>query len=117
MTTRRHLLAAAGLCAAALASAAPAQADSIAYVKEGDVFLTTPDASRTFQVTRGGHYAYVSQADNGTMIALAPGERLHKLSRTGQVLADFPTMVSDGPTVSGPVSLSDQLMATPWRCE
>lgn len=103
MTSRRHLLTAAGLCGVALAGAAPAQAESIAYVKDGDVFLTTPDASRTFQVTRTGDYAYVSQADDGTMIALAPGERLRKLSRTGQVLADFPTMVSDGPTVSGPV--------------
>ena len=38
------------------------------------------------------------------MIALAPGERLHKLSRTGQVLADFPTMVSDGLPTPGPVN-------------
>ena len=38
------------------------------------------------------------------MIALAPGERLHKLSRTGQVLADFPTMVSDGAPQAGPVN-------------
>ena len=38
------------------------------------------------------------------MIALAPGERLHKLSRTGKVLADFPTMVSDGAPQAGPVN-------------
>ena len=83
-----------------LAIAAPASADSIAYIKGGDVWLSTPDGTRRQQVTRTGTYNYVSQADDGTMIALAPGERLHKLSRTGAVLADFTTYVSDG----GPVS-------------
>jgi hypothetical protein len=83
-----------------LAFAAPASADSIAYIKGGDVWLATPDGARRQQVTHSGSYAYVSQADDGTMIALAPGERLHKLSRTGAVLADFATYVSDG----GPVS-------------
>ena len=38
------------------------------------------------------------------MIALAPGERLHKLSRTGQVLADFLTYVSDGAPQAGGVN-------------
>jgi hypothetical protein len=83
-----------------LVIAAPASADSIAFIKGGDVWLATPDGSRQVQVTRTGTYSYVSQADDGTMIALAPGERLHKLSRTGAVLADFTTYVSDG----GPVS-------------
>ena len=55
-----------------------------------------PTARASMQVTRTGTYSYVSQADDGTMIALAPGERLHKLSRTGAVLADFTTYVSDG---------------------
>jgi hypothetical protein len=87
-----------------LLGAAPALADSIAYVKDGDVWLAAPDGSRTQQVTHGGGYAYVSQADTGEMIALAPGERLHKLSRTGKVLADFPTLVSDGAPQAGPVN-------------
>jgi hypothetical protein len=86
-----------------LAAAAPAAADSIAYVKGGDVWLATPDGARQLQVTRSGGYAYVSQADDGTMIALA-GERLHKLSRQGRVLADFATPVSDGLPQPGPVS-------------
>lgn len=88
----------------ALAAAAPAAADSIAYVKGGDVWLATPDGARQAQITHTGGYGYVSQADDGTMIALAPGERLHKLSRTGQVLADFPTFVSDGAPRVGPVN-------------
>jgi hypothetical protein len=87
----------AGLVAAlvALACGAPAAlADSIAYVKDGNVFLSTPDGSRQFQVTSGGGYSDVSQADDGTMIALH-GVRLHKLDRSGTVLADFDTPVSD----------------------
>ena len=90
--------------AVVLAAAAPAAADSIAYVKDGDVWLASPDGARKVQVTHGGNYAYVSQSDAGEMIALAPGERLHKLSRSGKVLADFPTLVSDGAPQAGPVS-------------
>ena len=98
----------AGIASLALAApaipAAPAAADSIAYVKEGNVWLAAPDGTRQVQVTRTGGYASVSQADDGTMIALAPRERLHRLSRTGEVLADFPTYVSDGAPTSGPVN-------------
>ena len=83
------------LAAAALACAAPAAlADSIAYIKDGNVWLTTPDGARQFQVTATGGYSDVSQADDGTMIALK-GVRLNRLARDGQVLADFDTPVSD----------------------
>jgi hypothetical protein len=87
----------AGLMAALLVlvcGAPAASADSIAYVKDGDVFLSTPDGSRQHQVTTGGGYSDVSQADDGTMIALS-GVRLHRLDRSGKVLADFDTPVSD----------------------
>lgn len=56
------------------------------------------------QVTHGSSYAHVSQADDGTMIALAPGERLHRLSRSGQVLADLAIVVPDGAPQAGPVN-------------
>jgi hypothetical protein len=85
----------AALAAAAfLAFAAPAMADSIAYIKDGNVWLSTPDGGRQYQVTFGGGYSDVTQADDGTMIALT-GVRLHKLDRQGNVLADFDTPVSD----------------------
>lgn len=87
-----------------LFAATPALADSIAYVQGGNVFLTTPDGARKVQVTTTGVYSSVSQADDGTMIAVAPGERLHKLSRDGKVLADFLTPISDGAPVAGPVN-------------
>jgi hypothetical protein len=78
-----------------LACGAPAaSADSIAYVKDGNVFLSTPDGSRQYQVTTAGGYSDVSQADDGTMIALN-GVRLHRLARDGSLLANFDTPVSD----------------------
>jgi hypothetical protein len=92
---RLHRLAAGAAALCALAIAAPAaSADSIAYVKDGNVFLTTPDGARQFQVTFDGGYSDVSQADDGTMIALH-GINLRKLDRQGNVQADFQTPVSD----------------------
>ncbi len=92
---RRGGAAAALAAAAALSLAAPAaQADSIAYIKGGNVWLSTGDGARQFQVTATGDYSDVSQADDGTMIALS-GVRLRKLDRYGDVLADFDTPVSD----------------------
>jgi hypothetical protein len=79
---------------ASLAFAAPAMADSIAYIKDGNVWLSTADGGRQYQVTFGGGYSDVTQADDGTMVALT-GVRLHKLDRQGNVVADFDTPVSD----------------------
>ena len=106
MPSRSTLLTLAATAAASLAFAAPASADSISYVKDGNVFLTTPDGGRHFQVTSSGVYSYASQADDGTFIALA-GERLHKLDRLGNVLADFATPVSDGPPPPNPPDWKD----------
>src|SRR5215217_8245904 len=97
----RLILAAVAL---SLACAAPAAADSIAYSQDNDIWLASPDGARRQQVTHTGTYYYVSQADDGTLAALAPGEKIQKLSRTGQVLADFSTYVSDGSPVAGPVT-------------
>jgi hypothetical protein len=90
---------------ALLAIAAPsAMADSIVYVKDGNVWAASPDGARQVQITKTGGYHEVSQADDGTMVALAGNEHLHKLSRSGQVLADIPTFVSDGAPAAGPVN-------------
>ena len=90
----------AGLIAAALivvAAAAPAaNADSISYVKDGNIWLTTSDGARQVQVTTTGGYSFASQADDGTLLGLY-GQRLHRLDRAGNVLADFTTPVSDVP--------------------
>ena len=77
-----------------LGCAPAASADSIAYIKHGNVWLSTPDGARVAQVTTAGGYADVSQADDGTMIALH-GTRLQRLDRGGAVLADFDTPLTD----------------------
>ncbi len=100
----RFSLLTAAVAGLSLFVSAPAFADSIAYIQGGNVFLATPDGARTVQVTSTGIYSSVSQADDGTMIALAPGERLHKLGRDGKVLADFLTPISDGAPQPGPVN-------------
>lgn len=103
----RHLTASLlSVLAVGAAAAPPALADSISYIKDGDVWLTTPDGSRHFQVTTSGAYSYASQADDGTFIALA-GERLHRLDRLGNVTADFATPVTDGPPPPNPPHYSD----------
>ncbi|WP_196189209.1 PD40 domain-containing protein [Conexibacter sp. W3-3-2] len=92
----RHRAAPAAVAALALSAlgAPAAHADSIAYIKDADVWLSTADGSRQHRVTTTGGYADVSQADDGTMIALH-GVRLRRLDREGRVLADFDTPVSD----------------------
>lgn len=94
MSSPSRLLALVTAVFALLVAAPAALADSIAYIKGGDVWLSTGDGSRQHRVTATGRYADVSQADDGTMIALT-GVRLHRLDRRGNVLADFDTPVSD----------------------
>lgn len=94
MSSPTRLLALVTAVFALLVAAPAALADSIAYIKGGDVWLSTGDGSRQHRVTTTGRYADVSQADDGTMIALT-GVRLHRLDRRGNVLADFDTPVSD----------------------
>lgn len=95
-TVSGRALVATVVAALALALAFPtfASADSVAFVRGGDVYLATGDFAREYRVTYTGGYSDVSQADDGTMIALS-GVRLHRLSRAGTVLADFDTPVSD----------------------
>lgn len=85
------------LLGAALAGlvAADAQADSVAYVKAGDVYLSTGDGARQFQVTSGGGYTDVAQADDGTLVATTADAHLRRLDRLGAVLSDIVTPVSD----------------------
>src|SRR4051794_703748 len=75
-----------GLAAlACLALASPAAADSIVYVKDGNVWLTNGDASKQYQVTSDGGYSSPSQADDGTIVALQGG-KLVRLNRSGTQL-------------------------------
>ena len=103
-TTRALLTTAAATCLGAAAFAAPAGADSIAYVKDGNVWLMTPDGANKQAVTTAGGYSTASQSDDGKIVALH-GKRFHLLSRWGDVVADF-SPVADGTagsiTLTGP---------------
>jgi hypothetical protein len=73
---------------AALAiGAATASADSVVYLKDGNVWLTSPDASRQYQVTFDGGYDSPSQADDGTIVALHD-KMLVRLDRSGHQKGD-----------------------------
>jgi hypothetical protein len=75
VTARRAGLAAVAalLAAVALTAPEPASASSIAYIKEHNVWLSSPDGSVQRQVTTDGtparHYNWPSQADDGTILA------------------------------------------------
>jgi hypothetical protein len=71
--------------AAALACAATASADSLVYVKDGNVWLSSPDASKSYQVTFDGGYSSPSQSDNGTIAALRGGQMV-RMDRSGRPL-------------------------------
>src|SRR3954451_23660989 len=82
MNLRRATLTLAACAITALTAAAPASADSIVYVKDGNVWLTSPDATKQYQVTFDGGYDSPSQADDGTIVALHD-KMLVRLDRGG----------------------------------
>jgi len=93
---RRGLVAA----AAALAlSPALASADSIVYVKDGNVWLASGSGGNQYQVTTDGTaehpYRSPSQADDGT-IAAGYGEEILRMKQNGTVLnrLDPPTLMN-----------------------
>jgi hypothetical protein len=68
-----------------LALAPAAGASSIAFVRDGDVFLATPDGAREHRVTTGGGFSEVTQADDGTIVADRSGA-LHRMDAQGREL-------------------------------
>jgi hypothetical protein len=87
---------------AALVLPALAAADSIVYVKDGNVWLSSPDASKQYQVTFDGGYSSPSQANDGTIAALH-GKQLVRLDRSGHKLSEFNGVGSDlTPNFYGP---------------
>jgi opacity protein-like surface antigen len=91
-----------------LVAAAPAAADSIVFVKDGNVWLANPDGSGQYQVTGDGTAAQPwrspSQADDGT-IAAGFGNEIVRMRQNGEVLnrIDPPALLdSAGDPVDGP---------------
>jgi hypothetical protein len=53
-----------------LVAASPAAADSILFVRDGNVWLSTPDGSTERPLTTGGGFSSPSMADDGLIVAL-----------------------------------------------
>jgi hypothetical protein len=80
----RHALAlAAALTALALPAAA--HADSIVFIKDANVWLTSPDGAKQYPVTFDGGYSSPSQSDDGTIAALH-GKQIVRMDRSGRLL-------------------------------
>lgn len=106
---------AAVVAALCLAAPAAAQADSLLFVKDNNVWLSAPNGSGQYQVTTDGSadhpYRSPSQADDGT-IAAGFGNEIVRMRQNGDVLnrIDPPTMLDsagdpiDGPPISVAIS-------------
>lgn len=80
----------------ALALPATAHADSISYIKDGDVWFAAPDGSNQVRVTTSGAYKAASQGDDGTLVAVSD-RRLYRLDRaTGAILNEINTPLGIG---------------------
>ncbi|HYH89934.1 MAG TPA: hypothetical protein VEX67_11910 [Solirubrobacteraceae bacterium] len=111
--TLRRALVLAGLCLAVVPAAA--SADSIVYLKSGNVWLSQPDGSGAYQVTTDGTpdspYRSPSQADDGT-IAASRYDDIVRMTQNGTVLnrIDPPALTNsvshpvDGPPVDVAIS-------------
>lgn len=73
------------LLASAVGLAVPsaAAADSLVFVKDGNVWLARPDGSGQYQVTSDGGYASPSQADDGTIVAAKGNRYLVRMTQNG----------------------------------
>jgi hypothetical protein len=75
-------------------AAAPAGADSLAFIRDNNVWLANPDGSGQYQVTFDGTasapYETPSQSDGGVLVAVraAPGQRrqLYRMTQSGALL-------------------------------
>jgi WD40-like Beta Propeller Repeat len=107
MRRRSLFLCLAALGALAVTALAPAgaSADSIAYVKGNDVWVSSPDGARSVQVTHGRKFASPSQADDGTIVAIGDDNELWRFAQDGsQPSAPFLTWLglNGGSGFAGP---------------
>jgi len=101
------LLLAAGLV---LLVPAVANADSIVYIDQGNVWSAAPDGSRKVQLTTGGQWHSPTQADDGRIAAVQGTGPIQVMARDGQPLHTIttpPAKSGDGGTFAPrPVQLS-----------
>lgn len=73
-----------------------ARADSIVYRQGSDVWVAEPDGSAARQVTTGGGYQSPTQANDGTIL-VQRGTRFLRLDRSGRVLSEVKSVLTDKP--------------------
>src|SRR3954452_16344426 len=104
---RRFLLASG---AALLLAPAAANADSIVYIDQGNVWSASPDGARKVQLTSGGQWHSPTQADDGTVAAVQGTGPITVMAKDGRVLHTITTPQTksgDGGTFAPrPVNLS-----------
>src|SRR5688500_17525881 len=83
-------LTAAALAAAAVAAPA-ASADSIVFIKSGNVHVAQPDGSGMVQLTDAGQWHSPAQADDGTIAAVQGTGPIVRMTRDGRVLNTITT--------------------------
>src|SRR4051794_27897472 len=90
---------------------AAASADSIVYIRDGNVWIAAPDGSRATQLTSDGGYESPSEADDGTIVAGrktqesgGPVRRLYRMNRSGRLLNPPAQVFAPGNTYIGPIS-------------
>jgi hypothetical protein len=107
MSVTRGVIATAIVLAALLATAGAASAESLVYVKRGNIWVARADGSHVHKVTRDGTrrlpYVHPTQADNGTIVALRATD-IHRFTPRGRRVGK-PRKVSAG--LSGPGSLHE----------
>jgi hypothetical protein len=93
------LLVAALAAATCMAAPAAAQADSLVFIKDHNVWLSEPDGSGQYQVTTDGSAANPwvspSQSDDGTIVAAREepnGGPLYRMKQNGTVLNTIPVV-------------------------
>ena len=97
--TRARLLS--GLAVLLALPCRPVFAASLVYIKDGNVWIATPDGTTKRQVTTDGTpdapYYSPSQADDGTIFA-GGGSRIYRMNQAGALVGPpIPTLVSDKP--------------------
>jgi len=90
------------LTAAFLAAASPAAADSILFVRDGNVWISTPDGATERPLTSDGGYASPSIADDGTIVALRGGAFLRLRPDGSAVGAPVDAVPDNWMVASGP---------------
>ena len=83
------IMIAAGLLA--LLAPAAANADSIVYIDQGNVWSATPDGARKVQLTTGGGWHSPTQADDGTIAAVQGAGPIQVMARDGRPIRTITT--------------------------